>query len=162
MMKIYLILFLMVAVACAPTHEHKLQISGFESQVYAFEAAGGSVGVPIYIDDLVIVETPNLSSGGTEDDGICHPGNATNTPEIEVRKEYWDSASDVSKEVLLFHELGHCILYRLAPNNGHISTENSDHMPVSIMYPIDIWGSYGAQQYYTTNRQVYIHELFNF
>lgn len=147
--------------SCAPTHKHRLQIAGFEAQVSAFESAAASVGIPLYIDDLIIVETPGLSSNGQEDDGLCHPGNATNTPEIEVRKEYWDTADDVQRETLLFHEMGHCILLRLAPNGGHISTLNDDRMPVSIMYPIDYWEYPAYQSYYMDHRQAYIVELFS-
>lgn len=38
---------------------------------------------------------------------VCQGGSS-----ILVDKDYWDSTSDTKKEMLIYHELGHCVLKR--------------------------------------------------
>lgn len=38
----------------------------------------------------------------------CTPG----SNEIKINDVYWDSMNDMAKEIVLFHELGHCMLQR--------------------------------------------------
>lgn len=151
-----LLSILLLITACAPSHKHTLQVSGFESQVNAFQAAGASVGEPLYIDDLII-NFGDLS--GANEAGLCQTGTETTTPVITIDATYWSHTNDVQKELLLFHELAHCILDRLQHRNDY----NSDHMPASIMnYCSCAFTSSGVQTYYMENRQIYIHELFYF
>lgn len=64
--------------------------------------------------------------------------------DIQIDKRYWDYASDLDREVLILHELGHCDL----------GLEHSD--PSSIMEPYHI----GAENY-LANQNYYINELFS-
>lgn len=139
---------------CARGHEHQLQISGFEAQFSAFEAAGASVGKPISTDDLIITLDPSLASsyGAT---GMCYTRPDT-TPNIHIDQGYWQHSTDTQKQILLFHEMGHCLLGRVHNNSL------SNGMAVSIMYfASDMWTSGTAQQYYLDNRQSYVYELFH-
>ncbi len=69
---------------------------------------------------------------------------------ILIKEEYWDRADSVSREMLMFHELGHCILD--LPHN--LATRpNGD--PVSLMYPT----IFESSTYYD-NHEPYLDELF--
>lgn len=69
---------------------------------------------------------------------------------IELDKDYWDNAVETTRELLIFHELGHCELRR-----EHMNERHSDHRPVSIMNSILIW-----YVDYLAHKQTYIDELF--
>lgn len=69
---------------------------------------------------------------------------------IEIDPDYWQSTSETKKEVLLFHELGHCVLGR-----DHDEQKLYYTVPKSIMYP------YLFEQAYQTYRSYYVEELQN-
>lgn len=71
-------------------------------------------------------------------------------PDVFLNKEHWLFYTDLGKEELVFHELGHCVLHR-----DHIATWNKG-IPDSIMYPY----TFGDEYYYMFNREYYINELF--
>jgi hypothetical protein len=70
---------------------------------------------------------------------------------IEIDPIFWEEASQTEKEVLVFHELGHCVLNR-EHNESLISEQN---IPKSIMYP------YIFETEYEMYRNYYINELKN-
>jgi hypothetical protein len=72
-------------------------------------------------------------------------------PLIEIDRAYWAKASDTEKEVVMLHELGHCVLKR-----DHISTVNADGEPVSIMYPNN-----SVARVYLEAKRYYLFELFS-
>lgn len=47
---------------------------------------------------------------------------------IEISRQYWSNLSDISKQNLIYHELGHCIFNRV-----HVDTTYLDGCPTSIM-----------------------------
>lgn len=73
--------------------------------------------------------------------------------EIFIRREYWEEASDNSRESLMLHELGHCVL------NRHHTEERIERdgykIPISVMNPFNIGGYF----YYEPNREYYFEEL---
>jgi hypothetical protein len=145
----------LTSTSCAPHHTDQLQITGFETQVHAFEMASNQVGHPITISDLIIQFDPSLPL--SNEDGRCTTfSNAT--PVIRVSPIYWNAVNDQGREALLFHELGHCILYRV-----HRNDVQPDGVPNSIMYYSAGVYYYNQQDYsfYQNNRQEYINELFN-
>jgi len=76
-------------------------------------------------------------------DGLCKISN-TGYRIIEINPEYWFNATENEREVLIYHEMGHCDL-----NLNHSET-------YSIMYPYGITGStFGA------NKSYYLNLLFN-
>lgn len=160
MKNVWMFILLLICTSCGTYgHQQTLQISGFEQQVTAFEQAAALVGEDVTIRDLII--TLNSSIGTLHEAGVCHPNIFNTTPLIELNTQLWGNYSDTEKEVLLFHELGHCILGRLSPNMGHVNTINSDGMPVSIMYySITPYDNLAAQQYYVIHRLDYLYELF--
>lgn len=77
----------------------------------------------------------------------------TQTPKIRINRKYWsnDLAYDnARREMLMFHELGHCIL-----NRDHNEEVNIYGHPLSIMYP-----SVFSHNSYISNYSMYINELF--
>ena len=73
--------------------------------------------------------------------------------ELEVLNiSYWNKATDIEREVLLFHELGHCILGR-----SHLDDKTARSQCVSIMR-----SSSGIcrMEYNANTRGDYLDELF--
>lgn len=85
-------------------------------------------------------------------DGVClvYPDE---TKEVIIREEWWRSAHPIQKEVLVFHELGHCRLGRT--HDEEVLAVNNKTVKVSIMNSVipDV-------QTYTQNQDGYISELF--
>ncbi len=69
---------------------------------------------------------------------------------VQVDPDYWATMDDNGKEELLFHELGHCVLFL-----QHIFTFLPNTCPTSIMYPY----IFGDSECYINNRQYYWNEL---
>lgn len=65
--------------------------------------------------------------GFSEIAGYCQVDD--NEKKIVINSVSWSKYTDLEKEELLFHELGHCVLYR-----GHLNEVFPDDTPVSIMY----------------------------
>lgn len=86
--------------------------------------------------------------------GQCEYGTPWSAPAIILQKHYWEDYSEDTREELLFHELGHCLLMR-----DHVETTFKDasdlEAPTSIMFSRVIPGAI-----YVTNRNYYINELF--
>ena len=73
---------------------------------------------------------------------------------VIIDQPFWDNASDLEREYVVFHELGHCILGR-----DHNDTKDSNGKCVSIMQSGDggCDGIYNLQ-----NRNSLLNELFDF
>ena len=70
--------------------------------------------------DIRLIGTQNVI-------GQC--GHTENEPNVViVDKFYWDNASDLDREFLIFHELGHCALGR-----GHLDDSDGQGNCISIM-----------------------------
>jgi len=69
---------------------------------------------------------------------------------IRIDPKVWEELSGVSREALMFHELGHCVLGRT-----HNEEIGYDLQPVSLMYPALFSARQVEQDYWG-----YIHELF--
>lgn len=72
--------------------------------------------------------------------------------QITLDKSFWERSSDLLKEFIVFHELGHCVL-----NRSHLETSFSNGVCSSIMRS----GNGDCFDYYSrTTRAYYIDELF--
>lgn len=91
----------------------------------------------------------------SEDDVIGTCSFNTDRPRrVTIDVLFWRRASDFEREMVVFHELGHCILGR-----DHIDDSNPDGTCVSIMHS----GLGNCRlQYNTTNKEAYLDELFDF
>lgn len=70
---------------------------------------------------------------------------------IEINLDKWDDLSELSKEQLMLHELGHCSL-----NREHDSSMLSSNVPKSIMHPFIM-----NDQMYANYKDYYLRELFS-
>lgn len=71
---------------------------------------------------------------------------------VVVDPEYWQKATELEKEYLVFHELGHCLLQR-----SHLDSKNADGSCLSIMQS----GQNNCRMLYNYNtRSEYLDELF--
>jgi len=75
----------------------------------------------------------------------------SSTRKVNIDRAYWNSATDLEKELVIFHELGHCYLER-----SHSDAQENRNC-TSIMHS----GTSGCRLRYTaTSREDYLDELF--
>lgn len=92
-------------------------LNGWDEYVLDFENEAKKRGFNVSIDNLVM-EWAVLDEKYA---GTCTP---LSTPLIKINTLFWDNASEVEKWVVMYHELGHCIL-------GKEHSGDKEHM----MYP---------------------------
>jgi len=84
--------------------------------------------------------------------GFCDIKNET----IYIHKPYWDNLNHWSKEMLLFHEYGHCYmnLRHIKYLKGDLYRRNVNDCPMTLMYP-----SMFHPECYRKNRDFYLETL---
>lgn len=86
--------------------------------------------------------------------GVCYVY-STGEREIEIDTFFWNESSDLAKEELIFHELGHCVLNR-DHDSTLVKTDDYEYkIPNSIMYPY----AFGYADFYNRYHQHYMDEL---
>jgi hypothetical protein len=156
-MKTLLILSLTVIVTFSCTKENlsfERQFPNVEKELWtfysSFESEAEKRGLSIDLQDLQISgEIDEIQESGVA--GRCQYGSAISN-HITIDATFWRKASNSFKEFIVFHELGHCALFR-----GHDESQNEQGLCLSIMRS----GSGGCFDAYSeTNRAVYLDELF--
>ncbi len=116
-----------------------------------FEAEGKARGLNIDLKtarisgDIDAIDENNVI-------GTCQYGGFS-TNHVTIDNVYWDRSTDLGKEFVVFHELGHCFL-----NRGHTEDSTSEGLCVSLMRS----GNGGCRDAYSTrNRAYYLDELFS-
>jgi len=116
----------------------------------AFEYEAALRGVQVDYQRLPII---GFVRSIQEDDiaGTCsYNGHNPNTVTIDL--EYWNAASPLRREMVVFHELGHCVLGR-----GHLETAFANGICATVMNS----GTSGCfVAYNSQNRDYYLDELF--
>jgi hypothetical protein len=116
----------------------------FEPYIERFEEEGG-VKVPkdmsVVFQDFDYDEVIGLCQ--VEPDGYRR---------VTILSRWWDAADETRREVLIFHELAHCVL-----DAEHDITVDDDGVPASLMYPM-IKDSLISS--YKKNRKKYLDKLF--
>jgi predicted metal-dependent hydrolase len=99
----------------------------------------------------ITAEIMEISQNGVA--GSCtYSSHAPN--HIIIDQSFFNQTNDLYREMVIFHELGHCVLYR-----GHREETYPDGTCVSIMRS----GLSGCfDNYRTTTRAAYMDELFSF
>ena len=77
--------------------------------------------------------------------GFCVQGGN----EIHILRSAWDKVSDLTKQMILFHELGHCDM-----GQGHRAGQQKDYCPTSIMA-----ANITTDDCYSRNYSSYLKEL---
>lgn len=130
----YLPLILLFLVGCGTPFRFHTIDTEFKPYIERYEGHKGSDirGMSII---FMSIESPTI--------GTCWKNNL-GYRKIEIDPKFWFRSSDGDRELLLFHELGHCDLGR-----GHASLN-------SIMVP-----SHFGASLYLSNKDYYISELFS-
>lgn len=144
-----MVLILLLTVSC--TEEEEIFVSP-ELQTYferfALEAAARGLDFDYQRDRIEGFLLP-ITEAGVE--GKC-TFNSVDPDRIAVDLSFWNRASDLEKEFIVFHELGHCFL-----NRQHLDDAWPDGNCVSIMHS----GLGGCRNAYSSQtRSDYLDELF--
>ncbi len=103
--------------------------------------------------DLVAMEIEGMIESLNEEGvlGQCVHDNL-NPDRVVIDADFWNKSTDLHREFLVFHELGHCVLGR-----GHLDTRDAEGKCISIMNA----GSATCRSNYTiATRATYLDELF--
>lgn len=83
--------------------------------------------------------------------GTCTYG--THINEVNIDQTFWNRSGNLTREYVVFHELGHCVLHR-----DHTEGSDNDGICISLMNS----GTTDCRvAYNTANRDYYIDELFD-
>lgn len=147
-------------VACFPDSDPLEDAQVAQSEVQSdlasyynlFEAEASARGLIIDLDDYDLESRiSEINEEGVA--GTCQ-FNSHSRNIVTIDLEFWKNANPVLREMVVFHELGHCVL-----NQGHREGENNQGACLSLMNS----GTSGCQVYYNEeNRNYYLNELFGF
>ena len=114
-----------------------------------FESEATSRGIEAPVTTLVSGKLTDIDGDVV---GQCeHYTNSPNT--VLIDQQYWQNATDLEKEYLLFHELGHCYLER-----SHLDSKDASGKCLSIMQS----GQGNCRMNYNSStRTAYLDELFD-
>lgn len=118
---------LLVIGSCAKDEEPQYLVDEpLQDYFDRFQVEAAQRGIVIDYDalmvsgDIRVINTPNVI-------GQC--GHTEKEPNVVIiDKFYWDDADDLEREFLVFHELGHCAIFR-----GHIDDSDGQGDCISIM-----------------------------
>ena len=105
--------------------------------------------VDVGFGNLKNIDPDNKGEGNVI--GVCIP---TSRPMILFDRQYWESASPIEREMLAYHEFGHCLLD--LEHNEKMMNLNGRQRPESLMYP-----SIFSQYWYMEMQDYYLAELFH-
>ena len=117
-----------------------------------FVSEAQAKGLNISLDQIDIgAYVENIEKGGTL--GQCK-SYSDGSKQIVIDQPFWDRASELEREYVVFHELGHCLLGR-----DHDDTKDASGKCISIMQS----GEGGCDGIYNLqNRNSLLNELFEF
>lgn len=119
-------------------------------QTFENEAAKRGLAVDLKTT-LITGEIDNIHDNNVI--GTCQYGRYVNN-HITIDKSFWAKSSQLGKEFVVFHELGHCFL-----NRSHLEDSTSGGLCVSLMRS----GNGSCRDAYSfQNREYYLNELFSF
>lgn len=108
-----------------------------DSYVTAFENASVDNGGGVKVDNLS-AQFGDLDNPSER--GVCVT-KGDDTPTITISKTIWDRIPESERRELMFHELGHCVLFR-----EHLDALTNDgHTPASLMNKYAIQGTTYSQ-----------------
>jgi hypothetical protein len=140
----------MVIAACSSDDPEFVIPDEFTVYVDRFVSEARDRGITINVDNLDIKFV-----GETDPPGFCGFG-LVDPPRVQIKQSdgCWNLRTDIEKEILVFHELGHAILRR-----GHINDKLPNGDFKSLMFDGNQFSLYN--QYTPEKRKYYLDELFN-
>lgn len=143
-------LLLLLLVSCAPHDQQVIIDHTLRPYLDRFIEDGARQNVQIKIQDLI------LQFGKIDDPytlGTCYT-ESNSTPLVTINPLFWDSFEDKMKELIVYHELGHCVLF-LAHDTSEWQAPDKAVVPASVMNPY-----LGFVKYYVAYRDHYMVDLF--
>lgn len=149
-----LLLFILLLIGCGspedkilgPDYEKVYDVQGFETYITSFKRDSVAYGNGVQIDDLII----RFEDIPQEKEGVFTLGTCTyawnQNPVIRIDPGHWEWLSDNGRLMLVYHELGHCVL-KQGHREGFVSIMNP-LLPPSFMFE--------------QNREEMLRELFTF
>lgn len=120
------------------------------SHFQAFENEAAARNIHLNLVDLEITGViENIQENGVA--GTCQYGRHIH--HVTIDRNFWNRSSSLIREMVVFHELGHCVLDR-----GHEESQNDNGVCLSIM---NSGTTSCAVAYNQNNRDFYINELFS-
>ncbi len=116
--------------------------------LYKFQEEGRARGA--HVDKDIDIEFGDASGKP----GICQR-RTLKLPKVVIDERYWNTLSLEMKEVLLYHELGHCILDR-EHKDGITTVDGSGDVLVSLMS-----SNLGCTPFFGKFKRYYLDELFS-
>ena len=120
----------------------------FENIVRAFEADSALTKYPVYVN-FIEIKFASLSSRTL---AVCNLG--MDVPTISVNQALWGNLTDDQKKLVLYHELGHCVLKKGHENQVGPSSSRRKMLSIMDAHPLDLTD---FEQY----KLEYLEELFN-
>jgi hypothetical protein len=148
-MKLIIILIIIMAAGCGRSPERVYSVQPeFESYVKDFQADAVTYGKKeISLDAGLIVEMKEISYAG-----LCHL-TPHKPPHVEIDTLTWAHATSIERKMLMYHELGHCLLGR--GHNEVQRLEGGEHIQISIMFH-----SHVAEARFLKYKEALLTELF--
>lgn len=89
--------------------------------------------------------TPNEE----EFEGVCHLY-SNGDKEIIIRKDWWDRVSEEARQLMIFHELGHCVLDRDHKNDKGYYQGREINLSImsAVLMPVFDYKSFKEEYYY--------------
>ena len=161
------LLILLAACSGKEAPEPVYQVPGeVEPYIQQFITEARLRGKEMAITNLVVTFGPTVSSDVC---GACLPGSADPNGQVRIvlsNDPYcWQELTPEDREELVFHELGHCVLGRIAhrndrlPNGDYASLMNGIGTGLYTRCVYDIGGGNDCDRRY--RRQYYLDELFD-
>lgn len=141
----YLLVFSLLFLSCSVGQSVNVEPQ-YKKYVTLFEQESARVGYPVVIKGLTIESRFTLGGFILAQ---CRMFNFPN-PSIQVSLYWWDRTSEAEHEIVLLHEISHCILRRYHRNDLY-----PDGRPKSLMNE-ELFDA----KTYLDNRDEYIRELF--
>lgn len=117
----------------------------FEPFFQEFETASLEHGRDTTGDDALVIEFGNSA----DEAGTCYSG--FDGRHIEINEQIWNDYDDTYRKLLIYHELGHCLLNRV-----HDQKLRENRYPESIMNPNIV----SITEIWDTDSEYYLNELF--
>lgn len=119
----------------------------FEPWVRKFEVESTNYGHPLKIEEIII----KMADLELNKNGECIL--SYDMPQqINIQRSFWEAATPETREILIFHELGHCILFR----------EHNDEFDAHTLRPMSLMRSkILPSKTFKENREQYLKELFD-
>lgn len=112
--------------SCKKDHEKVYAVpTSIQPYIDEFINQAADRGVDLVIDDLIVELGSNLVLDGDEKAGLCTYGTSSSSPliELDTSSLNW-LLNDYTREQLVFHELGHCILGQRGHRNNRLGNGN--------------------------------------